>query len=252
MLETLETYYDAAPRPLATTEEIGPFTLFLRAEEGGFPYYARPRLGLAPDTEITPADVEQVLDRQRELGVPRAIEWVDETTPALLPAARTTSGLTIEECPILVLQEHEKADAPTGFTVEQLTPDDPRIGDVQAVLHASFGQTDEVGPSDPGNRPSMISRGLLALVGAFDADGRAVGGGSHGRRGSTTELTGIAVLPRARRHGLGQAITSALVADALDADVETVFLAAASMDAAGVYERVGFRRTGTACIAEMA
>ncbi|WP_050670556.1 GNAT family N-acetyltransferase [Luteipulveratus halotolerans] len=248
MLETLEAYYDAAPRPLATTEEVGPFTLFLRAEEGGFPYYARPRL--AGDATFAPADVEQVLDRQRELGVPRAIEWVHETTPSLLPAARTTNALTIEECPLLVLQDHEKASAPTGFTVERLSADGPRIGDVQAALHASFGHTDEVGPSDPGNRASMIDRGLLTLVGAFDADGRAVGGGSHGPRGRTTELTGIAVIPRARKHGVGQAITSTLVADALGAGIETVFLAAASMDAASVYERVGFRRTATACIAE--
>jgi hypothetical protein len=43
LLRTLEDYYDAAPRPLATTEEVGPFALFLRAGDD-WPYYARPRL----------------------------------------------------------------------------------------------------------------------------------------------------------------------------------------------------------------
>jgi ribosomal protein S18 acetylase RimI-like enzyme len=96
----------------------------------------------------------------------------------------------------------------------------------------------------------MIREGLLTLAAAYDGQGAVVGGGSHGPRGGTTELTGIAVLPRARRQGLGAAVTAALVADARAKGVRTVFLSAQDDTVARVYERVGFARVGTACIAE--
>src|SRR4051794_9154444 len=126
ILDTLERYYDTAPRAQATTEEVGPFTLFLK-EGDGWDYYARPRLGLTED--ITPADVAAVRARQRELGVAENIEWVHETTPSLLAAVRAGSPptgsppdafpptgsppdgtshaglapLPVEECPLLAL-----------------------------------------------------------------------------------------------------------------------------------------------------
>jgi hypothetical protein len=48
--------------------------------------------------------------------------------------------------------------------------------------------------------------------------------------------------------GLGDAVTGALVEDALEHDAETVFLSAGSDDIARVHHRLGFRRVGTACI----
>ena len=35
-LADIERYYDAVPRPVATTEEVGPFTLFLAARGHGW------------------------------------------------------------------------------------------------------------------------------------------------------------------------------------------------------------------------
>ena len=62
-LAALERYYDAVPRPTGTSEEVGPFTLFLADEGTGWRYYARPRLGL--DTDVTPPDdVRRVLARR--------------------------------------------------------------------------------------------------------------------------------------------------------------------------------------------
>jgi N-acetylglutamate synthase-like GNAT family acetyltransferase len=94
--------------------------------------------------------------------------------------------------------------------------------------------------------------GLLAEAGVFDAHGAPLGGGSHNPRGRVTELAGIAVLPRARKRGVGAALTAALVEDARARGVETVFLSAQDDAVARVYERVGFVRVGTACIAEPA
>lgn len=89
------------------------------------------------------------------------------------------------------------------------------------------------------------------MAGAYDDSG-PVGGGSHSPRGAATELTGIAVLPRARRRGVGAALTAALVADARGRGVETILLSAQDDTVARVYERIGFLRVGTACVAEPA
>ncbi len=247
-LAVLETYYDAAPRPLATTAEIGPFTLFLRDDPSGWPYYARPRLW--SNQPVTRADVEAVRRRQREAGAPEALEWVHETTPTLLEAA-TATGLTVHRCPLLVLDRPVPLPATaTDWHVEMLEADSPKIGPVQGAVGAGFAGTDEVGPSSTGSLPRLMRAGLFALAGAFDERGLPLGGGSHNPRGRVSELTGIAVLPRARRRGIGAALTAALVADAVARDVDTVFLSAQDDAVARVYERVGFVRVGTACVAE--
>jgi ribosomal protein S18 acetylase RimI-like enzyme len=280
LLATLERYYDTAPRAQATTEEVGPFTLFLKKGEG-WDFYARPRLGLTDD--ITPADVAAVRARQRELGVAENIEWVHETTPSLLAAVKATPSpttpspataspttaspatdslgtvapLAVAECPLLLLPADpspiqgfsRRVVADMTARVRTVGLDDD-LDAVVSVIHAGFEGTDEVIPRSANRQVALIKEGLLGMVAAYDEHGRVVGGGSHGPRGDTTELTGIAVLPRARRRGIGADITRALVEDAQSRGVGTVFLSAQDDAVARVYERVGFVRVGTACIAE--
>jgi ribosomal protein S18 acetylase RimI-like enzyme len=252
VLATLETYYDAAPRPNSTTEEVGPFTVFVKVDPDSWEYYARPRLGL--DGDVTREDVDAVRARQRELGLPENLEWVHETTPSLLPAA-LASGLTVDECPLLVFADPSleqgfprRVDAEVTGRVRVLGPDDD-LGSVVGAIHAGFAGTDEVTPRTARRQPALMRAGLLTMAAAYDDQGAVLGGGSHGPRGTTTELTGIAVLPRARRRGVGAAITGALVEDAHAQGVRTVFLSAQDDAVARVYERVGFVRVGTACIA---
>lgn len=248
LLDVIESYYDAAPRPYATTEEVGRFTLFLRTDPQGWPYYARPRLGL--DQDVTADDVRRLRERQRQLGVPEKTEWVHQTTPSLLPAARA-AGLSVEECPLLALPSG-RSPSPAGARVEVVDADDEALAQVLGAVHAGFDGSDTVEPSSLGSRPADIAAGRLVVVGAYDEEGDVVGGGSHGPRGDTTELTGIAVVPRARRRGLGAAVTAALVADARRRGLGTVFLSAQDDAVARVYERVGFVRVGTACLSEPA
>src|SRR5690348_15276099 len=73
-LALLERYYDTVPRVAASTEQVGPFTLFVKDGSTTWDFYARPRLGL--DRDVTADDVRRVVARQDELGIPRAIEWV--------------------------------------------------------------------------------------------------------------------------------------------------------------------------------
>jgi len=249
VLSTLESYYDAAPRPMATTEAIGPFTVFVRTKPDGWPFYARPTLGY--DGPITVAQVEMVRSRQQELEVPEQLEWVHENSPTLLAAARE-AGLHVAECPLLVLPGGAATvtpPLPDGSQVRMLGPDSPDVGAVVAAVGAGFAGSDEPEVHDAGRVRELLGSGLLAMAGAYDGQA-AVGGGSHSPRGETTELAGIAVIPRARRRGLGAAITEALVADARARGITTVFLSAQDDAVARVYERVGFQRVGTACVAE--
>ena len=76
--------------------------------------------------------------------------------------------------------------------------------------------------------------------------------GSHQPVGAVTEVVGVATLPAVRRRGLGLAVTSLLVEDAARRGIATAFLSAGDDAVARVYARLGFRRVGTACIAEPA
>ena len=60
-------------------------------------------------------------------------------------------------------------------------------------------------------------------------------------------MTGVGTLPSARRRGIGVALTGRLVEDARGRGAAIVFLSAADDDVARLYERLGFRRIGTAC-----
>ncbi|GCD88469.1 GNAT family N-acetyltransferase [Nocardioides sp. LS1] len=246
-LLAIEAYYDAVPRPVGTTEEVGPFTLFLAGPGTGWQFYARPRLGLEED--VTADDVRRVLARQAELGLPRAVEWVDEVTPSLLPAVReaVTGEHELELCPLLVLPDGTSLADESGRT-RVLGPDDPDLPLVVGAVSAGFGEREDVAAQDVGKRPELIRDGLLVMVGAYDASGVVAGGGSASPRGDIAELMGIAVLGRARRQGLGAATTAALVAACRAAGVTTTFMSAGSDEATSVYERLGFARRGTACI----
>ncbi len=256
LLARLERYYDEAPRANADTEELGPFTIFVA--RGGWPYYARPRLGL--DEPVTAADVTAVLGRLAELGVPQSIEWVDETTPSLRPAA-VAAGIEVEDYPLLVL-DGGPVERSSPTVVRRLGPDDPELAAVQAAIHVGFGQDDtSTGPASVRERDLRVAEGhdlgplraLLAsersvLFGAFEPGLGAVGGGSHNPRGEVTEIVGVGVLPARRRRGIAGHLTWALTQDAASSGVGTVFMSAGSDDVARIYEGVGFRRAATACI----
>ncbi len=245
-LDRIEAYYDTVPRAAATTEEVGPFTLFLAEEGTGWQFYARPRLG--GEATFTADDVRRVLARQVELGRPRAIEWVDQVSPSLLPAV-SAAGHEAGRYPLLALPPHTEVAPATRTRV--LTGDDPDLGLTLGAVSAAFDGSDEVAEKPAGRRPDLIAAGRLIEVAAYDPDGRVLGGGSAAPRGETAELMGIGVPPAHRTTGVGTAITRALVHACRDAGVRTVFLSAYNDAAASIYRRIGFEDIGTACILEL-
>lgn len=241
-LDRIEAYYDCVPRAVATALDVGPFTLFVADEGTGWQFYARPRLGR--QAGFTADDVCRVLERQRALGVPRAIEWVEQVTPSLLPAVRA-AGHEPHRYPLLAMP----ADVPVAGDprARELQPAEPHLSLALGSVSAGFAGHDDVEPKDPGRQPELMERGDLVVVASFEGD-RLCGAGSAAPRGDVAELMGIAVPPGHRGRGHGTAITSTLVAACRRRGVETVFLSAGSDAAADIYRRVGFVDVGTACI----
>ena len=261
-LALLDAYYDTAPRATARAEEHGPLVLFVA--EGGWPFYARPRLDR--NTDPTRVEIRAVLARQGELGVPRALEWVHECAPTLGDAARA-AGMTVHECPLLVLESLAEP-RPANGEVRLMNADDADLGAVNAAIGVAFG-TPGTAVAEPGvaerdaavSSPSeelrlsftvdALTEGRTVRVGAFVSGAGAVGGGSHNPRGAVSEIVGVGVLPAFRRRGLAAAMAHLLARQALDHGGTTVFCGAENNDVARVYESVGFRRVGTACTAEI-
>ncbi|HEX5090698.1 MAG TPA: GNAT family N-acetyltransferase [Nocardioides sp.] len=259
LLPLLERYYDEVPRANADTEEHGPFTVFV--SRGGWPYYARPRLGLTDD--VTPQEVRSVLARLEELGIPPTIEWVDENTPGLRAAA-LAAGVEVHGYPLMVLAG-EPVPRESPAVVRRMEPDDPDLAAARAAVSVGFSQVDtSIGPASVAERDAKVAEdaghvetlaallgaGMSVMYAAFDPELGAVGAGNHNPRGEVTEIVGVGVLPAQRRRGIAGHLTWALARDAADAGVSTVFMSAGSDDVARIYAGVGFRRVGTACIAE--
>jgi ribosomal protein S18 acetylase RimI-like enzyme len=255
LFQQLESFYDAVPRIDARAESYGALTLFVREGEG-FPYYARPS---AAGGEPTAADVRLVRERQRALGVAEVFEWVHETTPGLL-AVLEHAGFAVLRAPLMVL-DGPLVTPEVDAAVRVLDPDAEGfledVAMVQTVAQLSFSTpgTDkgDTGPQDrdtllPTVTPVHVSKFRYAL--AEDEIDGAVAAGMTQTAEEVAEVVGVGTLPSARRRGLGAAVTAALARDALDRGAGRVFLSAGSEDIARVYERVGFRRVGTACVAE--
>ncbi|MBV9793953.1 MAG: GNAT family N-acetyltransferase [Actinobacteria bacterium] len=274
-LARIDAFCDAVPRRRARAEDIGPLVLFAPVGPG-WPYYARPRrrrvLGRwgagragAGRRSITPEDIRAVRARQRELLIPESFEWIDEVAPEMTAAA-PEAGLAVRAHPLMVLGTLTPPPVTEpGIAVRIISPDDPDLDRVWAVPAVAFEhpgtatglagaiERDKLAAGhDEGTTAMLRERlrsGQSVLAAAFDRDG-PLGAGSCQALASVAEITGVGVVPSARRMGLGGAVTAALAGNAQRRGVQTVFLAASDDDVARVYGRLGFRRVGTAMIAE--
>ena len=278
-IERIDVFCDAVPRRRARAEEHGPLVLFVPTGPG-WPYYARPRRPTDPSDvrrapvgaggpggTVTAGDIRAVRARQRELLIPESFEWIDEAAPGMTVAA-PGAGLAARAHPLMVLSA--LAPAPVtepGITVRIVSPGEPELDRIWAVPAVAFGhpgtaaglagtiERDKIAADhDEGTMGMLRERlrsGQSVLAAAFGPDGPLAAGSCQPLAG-VAEITGVGVLPSARRLGLGGAVTAALAREALRRGVQTVFLAASDDDVARVYARLGFERVGTAMIAEPA
>ena len=260
LLARIEEHFDASPRSAADVEEHGALTLFVSRIPWRF--YGRPRLGLAHD--VGADDVAAVRARQRELGVREAFEWVHETTPSLAGAA-VAAGLQVAAGAAAGARARRTGRAPPdpgGVAVRMLERRRPRRCRRRRPSSSSRSRQTAPRSATPARRRATwpprelgdlgfmrerIRTGLTAMaVAESEADG-PLGAGSHQLVGAAAEVTGVGTLPSARRRGIGAAVTGRLVQDARERGAEVVYLSAAGDDVARLYERLGFRRIGTAC-----
>jgi ribosomal protein S18 acetylase RimI-like enzyme len=259
-IERIDAFCDAVPQRRARAETIGPLVLFVPT---GPSWPARHGHGARPS--ITPADIRAVRARQRELLIPESFEWIDEAAPEMTAAA-PDAGLAVRAHPLMVLGTlTQPALTDPGISVRIVSPEEPdlhRVWTVPAVAFEHPGtavglagaiERDKLAAQQDESTTAMLRErldsGQSVLAAAFDRDG-PLGAGSCQALASVAEITGVGVLPNARRMGLGSAVTAALASDAQRRGVQTVFLAASDDDVARIYARIGFRRVGTAMIAE--
>ncbi|HEU4355817.1 MAG TPA: GNAT family N-acetyltransferase [Actinomycetota bacterium] len=263
LLRRIDAYLDAVPRAVARVEAIGPFTLFV-TEGPGWPYYARPKRGA---TTFAARDVLAVRARQRELGVPEALEWVVELTPGVGEAARA-AGLQVVDHPLMHLPAAglRAQDPPAGARLD-LVSSEADVAAAQAVAAVAFSnpgtQVSPAGhdavvqtaatltPATVRAAVDRIARGLTVTAVAV-VEGRPVAVGSHQPVEGATEIVGVGTVPAFRCRGLGAAVTSMLVRDAIARGVRTIFLSAGDDPIARVYAGLGFLRIGTAGAADPA
>lgn len=266
VLERIDAFCDALPRQRATAEAIGPLVLFV-PNGPGWPYYARPLRPRSPaDTApVTVADVRRVRARQRELLIPESFEWIRQAAPGMAAAA-SGAGLDVHEHPLMLLSSLvPPRPLPPRITVRIVSPDDPELVLAWATPGVAFGHPGmEVGRAGVTERDKVAANhdasiiGLLrerlesgesVLAAAIGPNG-PLAAGSYQLAGGVAEITGVGVLPASRRRGLGTAVTATLAAHAAASGAEIVFLSATDESVARVYCRLGFRRIGTAMIAD--
>jgi len=260
MISRVDDYLHAVPLSGSFAEQVGPFTLFRSTTV--WPYYARPVPGSG--TTIEPADIDGLRARCAELGIPVSFEWVVQTCPSLGPAA-AAAGLSVVEHPLLVLERKDFRPAKAEARCEILPANEGVLRQARAVAGLAFGDPGTAvgvaGPADRDAKADAVAEDMIAAVldrvlsgvtvgaGAFTDEGM-VASGQHQPVGSTTEIVGVGTLPSMRRKGLAAAVTSTLVEHAFAHGVDLVLLSAESAAVAAVYERVGFRRIGSAGAAE--
>ena len=256
----LGQYFDAVPRASASVEPCGAFTVFV--SNAPWPHSARPTLDWPQPISVD--DVRQVVAHQQRVGTAVEIEWDHDERPELAGAA-TVAGLAVRFRPLMAHDGRVRTRAALpGWDFDMLTADEPDVARIRAVASVGFrvggtavGEGGAVHRDREPTDPAAVDQTRAEL-----ADGRRVMGvarsaldgpvavGSHRPRDGVTEIVGVAVLPEFRRRGLAAALTDHLVEDALGRAINVVVLTAESDAVARIYARIGFRRIGTAGVAE--
>jgi GNAT superfamily N-acetyltransferase len=269
LLDRIERYFLLAPLADARVQHVGPLEVPIGTPE--WPHPARPLPGREGAVRVE--DVRAAVALQERAGLPASLEWLGDRCRGLAGVARS-AGLVVDELPLLVAADPVAVLLPAGVRLYLVGADDPRLGLYQRLAALAFAAPSRLptvpagagratpdvalGDPGPGDVPptealrERVAAGRTVMMVAVD-DGEPVAIGSHQPvevdGSEISEVVGVATLPRFRGRGLGAAITSALAEHARQT-ADLVFLSAGDDDVARVYERAGFARVGTSCLAE--
>jgi ribosomal protein S18 acetylase RimI-like enzyme len=248
-LAAVDRYCDAVPRSAASVEEFGGLRLFVPTGDSYHPWYARPS-----GPPVAAEDLDAVLDRQRALTLPLALEWV-QGRPDGLDELALAAGMQVVHHPLLVASSEELLPLEGQVDVRLPGADLARAEAVAELGFAHPGtQVGEVGaeavepqPADA-RRVARVASGHPHVVAAY-VDGFPVARGGMTVVGGVAEITGVTTLPAYRRQGFGSAVTAVLAEHAVRRGARLLWLSATDDAVARVYSRLGFREVGTSCIA---
>jgi GNAT superfamily N-acetyltransferase len=269
LLDRIERYFTLAPLADAQVHTVGALEVPIGSPE--WPHPARPHPG--QEGAVRVEDVRAAVALQEQAGLPASLEWLGDRCRGLAGVARS-AGLRVEELPLLVADVPVEVLLPAEVRLYLVGADDPRLGLYQRLAELAFSSpgpavaapvgagrgTPDVALGDPGPAElpptealrERVASGRTVMMVAVD-DGQPVAIGSHQPvdvdGAEISEVVGVATLPRFRGRGLGAGLTSALVEHARQT-ADLVFLSAGDDDVARVYERAGFARVGTTCVAE--
>jgi len=250
-LAAVDRYCDAVPRSAATVEEHGSLRLFVPTAGSFHPWYARP----SQQGPVTAGDVDAVIRRQRELGLPVSVEWV-EGRPAGVAELCGAAGLEVRHHPLLVASGDELVPLEPQVDVRLVTED---LARVEAVADVGFvhpgtavgaeGAEALVAQDVDPRRAARIASGHPFVVAAY-VGGTPVARGSFTVVDDLAEITGVTTLPAFRRQGLGAAVTTVCAELALQRGARLLWMSATDEAVARVYSRLGFREIGRTGAAE--
>lgn len=165
------------------------------------------------------------------------LEYLEDCFPWVRDAL-ARDGFVVQDRLALMTCAADGLVWPSGDAdIRSVEPGSELVGPMLAAQNAAFGE--------PPPTPEAIATWRLRGVAALHAD-QVVGGAAFTEViDGLSEIVGIAVVPSARRRGLGAALTAAATRAAFDAGAELALLTPASEGTARVYERVGFRRVAT-------
>jgi ribosomal protein S18 acetylase RimI-like enzyme len=232
--ETARGFYEAVPTP--------PFTCFFHATDPlRYLNYAIPDEPAGGDLNESLAGLREEFRWHDRL--PR-FEYVEGFAPGLA-ASLERAGFELElRAPLMTSPAEEIAPPPAINGLEIV----PAAQDIRAYLtvgRRAFGTGDEPEASDEEVEARRARQDVsTALIGLLDGEPIAVAAATP-PLDELSEVAGIGVLERARRRGIGAAMTAAAARDAAAQGARVVFLAPGSDEAQSVYTRVGFRPAET-------
>lgn len=148
-----------------------------------------------------------------------------------------------KRCMALVPDEARPAPEVSGLVDRPAAPADL---EVYAEIDATAFEEDDVGPTREWVRPTLGAKDFRVLLAELDGVpvGVATGVLTSDRAGACVGISGVGVLPAARRRGVGTALTWALASWGFSAGADLAWLNPDTDEAVGVYGRLGFRETG--------
>ncbi|MDI1461607.1 GNAT family N-acetyltransferase [Catellatospora sp. KI3] len=197
-----------------------------------------------PDAAPTGADVRALVAAFRQRGLLPRLEFAPQAAPAVAPALYA-AGFTVEQTHEFLVCTPDTFTAPGGGPV----PEAPRSEDDYLAIDGALAEafSGEFAASAAGAaRLRRVQEGGGAVRFVRAPDGGCAGAATCSATAvGTAELAGVGTRPPYRGRGVGAAVTAAVAAAMFDQDASSVWLEYSGDGSRRVYERLGFRPTGT-------